>query len=230
MEKVFAVIGLGSFGRQLCTTITENGGKVIAVDNDPVLVDQMNEIVTKAVILDSTDENALSALLTDEVDIAIVAIGDNVEANILTTAILKQISVPYVISRSVTDLHQKVLRQIGANEVINLEIGGGMRLGKRLIAPQLLERVSFSPEHSLSEIMLPSVFFGKQVSDLQISTKFSLNLIYVKRIKLDIDEVGNPEKEISIIIPEDSVSLQENDILIVAGRNRDIEDFIKASE
>ncbi len=143
MEKVFAVIGLGSFGRQLCTTITENGGKVIAVDNDPVLVDQMNEVVTKAVILDSTDETALSALLSDEVDIAVVAIGDNIEANILTTAILKQIAVPYVISRSVTDLHQKVLKQIGANEVINLETGGGIRLGKRLIAPQLLERVAF---------------------------------------------------------------------------------------
>ena len=230
MEKVFAVIGLGSFGRQLCSTITENGGKVIAVDNDPVLVDQMNEVVTKAVILDSTDETALSALLSDEVDIAVVAIGDNIEANILTTAILKQIAVPYVISRSVTDLHQKVLKQIGANEVINLETGGGIRLGKRLIAPQLLERVAFSPEHSLSEIILPSVFFGKKVSDLQINSKFSLNLIYIKRIKIDIDEMGNPGKEISIIPPEDSFLLQENDVLIVAGSNRDIEDFIKETE
>ncbi len=230
MEKVFAVIGLGSFGRQLCTTITENGGKVIAVDNDPVLVDQMNGIVTKAVVMDSTDENAISSLLKDEIDIAIVAIGDNVEANILTTAILKQISVPYVISRSGTDIHQKVLKQIGANEVIDLEIGGGTRLGKRLVAPQLLKRISFSNEYSLSEIMLPSVFQGKKVLDLQINTRFSLNLVYIKRTKLDVDEEGNPGKETTIITPEDEVVLQENDILIVAGRNKDIEDFIKASE
>ena len=230
MEKVFAVIGLGSFGRQLCTTISENGGKVIAVDNDPLLVEQMNEIVTKAVILDSTDENAVSSLLKDEVDIAVVAIGDNIEANILTTAILKQISVPHVIARSVTDLHQKVLKQIGADEVINLEIGGGIRLAERLIAPQLLERVSFSSEYSLTELMLPPVFFHKKVEDLQIDSKFSLNLIFIKRIKIDIDEIGNPEKEISIIVPESSVLLQENDILIIAGKNRNIEEFIKASE
>ena len=230
MEKVFAVIGLGSFGRQLCSTIAENGGKVLAVDNDPLLVEQMNEIVTKAVVLDSTDENAVTALLKDEVDIAVVAIGDNIEANILTTAILKQISVPHVISRSVTDLHQKVLRQIGADEVINLETGGGIRLAERLLAPQRLERISFSSEYSLAEIMLPPVFFQRKIEELQLDSKFSLNLIFIKRIKIDIDEIGNPEKEISIIIPENSVLLQENDILIIAGKNRDLEKFIKASE
>lgn len=230
MEKVFAVIGLGAFGRQLCTTLTENGGKVIAIDNDPLLVDQMNETVTKAILLDSTDEKALSGLLKDEVDIAIVAIGDNVEASILTTAILKHLSVPYVVSRSVTDIHQKVLNQVGANEVINLELGGGVRLAKRLISPQVMEKISFSAEYSLSEIILPSGFYGKTVSSLQLKEKFNLNLIFIKRILLDIDEAGNPEKEVKIIITEDSVELLENDILIVAGNNKNIDDFVKASE
>ncbi len=230
MEKVFAVIGLGAFGRQLCTTIMENGGKVIALDNDPVLVDQINEVVTKAVLLDSTDEKALSGVLKEEVDIAIVAIGDNIEANILTTAILKQISVPFVISRSVTELHQKVLRQVGADEIINLEVEGGMRLAKKLIAPQVRESISLSSEYSISEITLPSVFFGKTLSSLQLESKFSLKIVFVKRIKLDIDEIGNPDKEIFILPPENIAELQENDILILAGRNKNIDEFVKASE
>ena len=105
-----------------------------------------------------------------------------------------------------------------------------MRLAKRLISPQIREKISFSPDYSLSEVVLPSGFYGKTISSLQLKSKFSINLIFIKRIIHDIDELGNPENDINIIEPEDSTELKENDILILTGRNNKIDDFIKASE
>mgnify|MGYP006309737631 FL=1 len=89
-EKVYVVIGLGSFGRQLCETFVERGGSVIAVDNSSELIDRIKDSVTQAVMIDATDEESLAQISFDDVDVAVVAIGDNIEASILITALLKR--------------------------------------------------------------------------------------------------------------------------------------------
>ena len=121
-EKVFAVFGLGAFGNEVCRVLSEKGGKVIAFDNRPQPVERIKDQVSQVMVLDSTDEEALRSAPLENVDIAIVAIGDDVEASILTTALLKNMGIPYIIARAVTDIHMRVLRQIGANEVISLEM------------------------------------------------------------------------------------------------------------
>ena len=90
-EKVFAVIGLGTFGIKVCEVLSSKGGKVIAIDNQPALIERVKETVTQAIYLDSTDEEAMSQVPFEEVDVVIVAIGENIEASIITTAILKKI-------------------------------------------------------------------------------------------------------------------------------------------
>ncbi len=230
MDKVFAVIGLGAFGRQLCATLMEKGGKVIAVDNDPALIDMITEKVTSAILLDATDEKALSGASLGEVDFAIVAIGKNVEASILATAILKQMSVPHVVARAVSEMHQKVLRKVGADEVINLEVDEGIRVAGRLIAPEVLDRIPISADISLAELFLPRGFRGKKAADLQLRKKFNLSLVMIKRIVTDIDEEGNPDKKEKVIHPEENAVLEEDDILLVTGKNSDIDDFIRAGE
>ncbi|MFP4644907.1 MAG: potassium channel family protein, partial [Spirochaetales bacterium] len=134
-QKTFAVLGLGVFGRQICETLVERGGSVIAIDQAPDLVEQVKETVTQAILIDATNEESLSEAALDDVDVAVVAIGDNVEASILTTALLKKKGVAQVFARAISALHARVLKQVGADEVLNLETDAGSRLANRLIAP-----------------------------------------------------------------------------------------------
>ncbi len=230
MEKVFAVIGLGAFGVQLCLTLMEKGGKVIAIDSNPDLVDMMKDKVTSAVLLDASDDQALSHAALDNIDYAIVAISDNIEANILSTAILKQIPVPFVLSRAVSEIHEKVLKQIGADEVINLEVDEGERIASRLIAPDILDRVPISAELTIAEAYMPKEFQGGKVTELGLMEKFNLSLVIIKRITTDVDEDGVPKKKEIVIYPQDNAVLEKNDILVVLGKNSDIDNFMKAGE
>lgn len=230
MEKVFAVVGLGSFGRQLCITLMEKGGKVIAVDKNPDLVEMMKEKVTSAILLDAVDEKALSGASIQEADFAIVAIGENVEASILATLILKQLSVPYVIARAISEIHHKVLKKVGADEIINLEEDEGIRLASRLAAPEMLDRIPLSADISIAEIYLPTALKGRKGSELQIDSKFDLAMVAMRRFSTEIDREGNPLKKEVLLTNWKVARLTENDVLIVMGKNRDIDRFIEEGE
>ncbi|HET6429548.1 MAG TPA: TrkA family potassium uptake protein, partial [Phycisphaerae bacterium] len=117
----FAVIGLGRFGYRLSTLLAEGGAEVIAIDSRRDLVESIRDRVTVAVCLDTTDEEALRAQGVDRVNVAVVGIGDDFEANALATVILKQIGVPRVISRATTTIRAQILSRIGADDVVNPE-------------------------------------------------------------------------------------------------------------
>ncbi|MEA1911379.1 MAG: TrkA family potassium uptake protein, partial [Spirochaetota bacterium] len=139
-DKIFAVIGLGTFGAKVCEVLTQKGGKVIAIDREPELIEKVKDSVTQSILLDTTDETAMNQIPYADISIAIVAIGENIEASILTTAILKRLGVPYIVARAVTEIHNQVLRQVGADEVVNIEIEEGQRIAQRLISPEILDR------------------------------------------------------------------------------------------
>ena len=228
MQKICAVLGLGSFGKQVCMTLMEKGAKVIAIDSDPALVDSVRNSVTQAIVLDATDEQALSGADLSTVDVGIVAIGSNIESSVLVTAILKQMSIPFVVARASSSLHQQVLKKVGADEIINIEVEEGIRLANRIAAPDVLDRIPISAELILAEIYLPNAFNKHPVHDLRLTEKFNLRLILIKRNRIDIDELGNPEKKEEITDPTDSTILQDDDILLVLGKNQDIDAFVDA--
>ncbi|MEW5814484.1 MAG: TrkA family potassium uptake protein [Spirochaetota bacterium] len=222
-EKVFAVLGLGAFGVEVCRVIAEKGGKVIAVDNQPSLIDKVKDTVTQAMLLDSTDEEALTSAALDDVDVAVVAIGENIEASILTTALLKKIGIPYIFARATSDIHQQVLKQVGANEVVNIEIDEGNRIAQRLMASEILDTIPLSQTISIAELFIPDEFIGKSLRQLDLRNRFNINLVSIKRVIISVDEVGNPIKNEEIIFPKPSEILDKNDILIIVGKNVDIE-------
>lgn len=224
-NKNYLVVGLGSFGSRLCEVLEEKGGSVIAVDSDELLIDRIKNNVTQAVHLDSTDEARMSELDLEDVDIGIVAIGDSFEASILTTAILKRLGVPYIIARSLTDLHHQVLRQVGADEIVNVEIDGGTRLANRLIAPDVLDRIPLSGEISVAEVRSPKDFHGKQLIDLDLRKRLRINVIAIRRYNYGVDEIGNPTKSENLIFPGGDEVLEEEDILLIVGRNENISAF-----
>lgn len=223
--RTFAVIGLGTFGKKVAEVLAEKGAQVVVVDNNPENVERMKNLVTAAVLIDSTDEKALQKVPLEDVDTAIVAIGDRIEASILTTALLKKRGIPYIVSRAVSEIHETVLRQVGANEVVNLEVAEGIRIAQRLVAPEVLDSIPISRDFSLTEMYVPKAFVGKSLQELNIREKFNVNIISVKRIRIDTDSDGNPSRSEELVFPAAEDVLQDADILFVVGKNGDLEDL-----
>lgn len=224
-EKVFVVVGLGTFGRRVCEVLTEKGGKVIAIDQDASLVEKIKNEVTQAVLLDSTDEESLSRVPLEDCDFAVVAIGDNIEASILSTALLKKAGVPYILSRAVTDIHGRVLKQVGADEVVNIEIDEGTRIAQQLISPEVLDRVPLSKKMSMAEVYVQRSFWGKTLQELDLRRHASVNVVAIRRTTRSVDEMGNPVSNEEIIFPDASTDLKESDVLMVVGGDDDIDAF-----
>ncbi|HOV14498.1 MAG TPA: TrkA family potassium uptake protein [Spirochaetota bacterium] len=222
-EKVVAVFGLGLFGYEICKELSDKGGKVIAVDQDIKLIEKIKNIVMQAILIDSTDEDSLKKSPLENVDVAIVAIGENLEASIITTALLKKMNIPYIIARATSDIHSQLLKQIGANEVVNLEIEEGRRIANKLISPNVLERIPISKNQIFAEIIIPKSFVGKTLQQIDLRNKANINVISIKRYQLKIDEIGNPVKEEIVLIPKPQDILQSNDILAIVGSDSDIE-------
>ncbi|TVR57506.1 MAG: TrkA family potassium uptake protein [Spirochaetaceae bacterium] len=224
-QRVFAVLGLGVFGRQICETLAERGASVIAIDQDPGLVEQVKEDVTQAILVDTTDEDSLSQAALQEVDVAVVAMGDNVEASILTTALLKKQGVAYVVARAISALHARVLKQVGADEILNLETDAGTRLASRLIAPDILEQVALSSDISLAEMYVPQAVLGATLAELDLRGRYNITVISIKRTTRDVDELGNPVENEQIVFPGPNDTLLETDVIHVVGKNDAIESF-----
>jgi trk system potassium uptake protein TrkA len=224
-ERVFAVFGMGSFGSELCRMLAEKGGKVIAIDNRPQPVERIKESVAQVLVLDSTDADALRGAPLASVDVAVVAIGDDVEASILTTALLKNAGVPTIIARAVTDIHARVLRQIGAAEVLNLEIEEGRRLASRLMSTEALETIAVGSDYSIMELRVPTDMAGMSLEKLDLRRRSRLNVVAIQRTRTTVDQEGNPQKEERVILPTGQEILHDDDVLVVIGSNDDLETF-----
>lgn len=230
MAKTFAVIGLGLFGRKVCEVLIEKGGEVIAIDNSPEQVNKVKDFVTQAILLDTTDDESIDDAPFDQVDAAIIAIGDNIEASILTTTLLKQLGVPYIIARAVNKTHYQVLKKLGANEVINIEEDQGKAIALNLINPSVLKKVVLSKDIILSEVNLPTIYYGLKFSDLKLKDKFNLHLTAIRRSSTTLDKDGNTVKKEELIYPEGEDLLLDGDVLILTGLENEIEKFISLTE
>ena len=154
----FAVIGLGRFGEHLARALAQAGDEVIAIDRDSDYVDRVRDDVTLAVRMDSTDKLALVAQGIAEVDAAIVTIGEAFESSVLTVVTLKELGVPRIIARAMTDLQGKILRKVGADEIASAEQESAMRWAHRLSLPNLSQYIELEADHSLVYIAAPAAF------------------------------------------------------------------------
>ncbi len=228
-QKTFAVFGLGIFGAEVCRVLAEKGARVLAFDNRPEPLEKIRETVKQASLLDSADEDAILAAPLDGVDVAIVAIGGDIESSILTTALLKNIGVPYIVARATSDLHQRVLRMVGATEVINLEIEEGRRVASRLLATEAMDTIPVTDDYSIVEFPVPESMVGMSLEKLDIRKRHRVNVIAIERFESAFDAEGNPAREERVILPDKDDILVHGDVLIVVGRNSDIEELAEVS-
>ncbi|AIW88527.1 MULTISPECIES: TrkA family potassium uptake protein [unclassified Treponema] len=225
VQQNFAVIGLGEFGIRICEMLAEGGGSVVAFDHDAQAVDRVKKIVPAAMVIDTTDENALRKAPLDDIDVAIVAIGDNKEASILTTTLLKEREIPYIVARAVSPLHAIVLKRVGASRVLKIEEESASRIANELINPEALNSLSVVEGYGICEVKVPKFFIGKTLSQVALKEKFNITLITVVRLELDIDTVGNPLNREAMYEPDDNLELQTGDKLFVFGSLEKITEF-----
>ncbi len=220
--RQFAVIGLGRFGWSVAKTLSEKGHQVLAVDKDEELVKEVSDFVTEAVQVDSTDEKALKTVGIMNVDVAIVGIGTNLEASVLTTLILKEMGIQHIVARAVTDEHGKVLERVGATKVVFLERDMGSKIANSLVSPSVLEHIELSPESSIMETVPPKEFIGKSIRDLDVRARHGLNVIAVR--KKESSEEGPGELNVA---PKADYIVKQGDLLIIIGSNEHLDRFRK---
>ncbi|MBU1912433.1 MAG: TrkA family potassium uptake protein [Candidatus Omnitrophica bacterium] len=218
--RQFAVIGLGRFGLSVAKTLTEQGCQVLAIDKDDGLVQDASEFVTEAVQVDSTDEKSLKAVGIKNVDVAVVGIGTNLEASILTTLTLKEMGVQEIVARAVTQEHGKVLEKVGATKVVFLERDMGIRVANSLTSPSIIEHIYLSPEYSIMETVTPQAFVSQSIGSLDIRAKYGLTIIGIRK-----KEQANVKVCELNISPKADYVIKQGDVLILLGSNENLERF-----
>ncbi|MGM9928244.1 MAG: potassium channel family protein [Bacillus sp. (in: firmicutes)] len=215
MKKEFAVIGLGRFGGSICRELIKLGVEVLAIDHVEERVNEFASIASHAVIGDTTDESVLKSLGIRNFDHVIVAIGDDIQASILTTLMLKELGVKDITVKAQNDYHEKVLRKIGADHVVHPERDMGRRIAHKIVSNNVLDYLELSDEHSLVEIVASEKLDGKSLIDLDIRARYGINIVGFKRA----NEI--------IVSPQANEIIQKGDVLIVIGADNDITRFEK---
>ncbi|UUZ83542.1 TrkA family potassium uptake protein [Paenibacillus sp. P26] len=214
-RKQFAVIGMGRFGSSVAKTLSDLDFEVLAIDSSEQRTQEVSSFVTHVVQADSTDEDAIRALGLRNFDVVIVAIGQDIQASILTTIIVKEIGVPKVVVKAQNELHGKVLRKVGADKVIYPERDMGMRVAHHLISSNIIDYIELSEDYSLVEIQASGAMIGRNLRELDIRAKFGCNVMGIKT-----GEKMN-------IAPNAEDIIRDKDILVVVGKNTDLRSLEK---
>ncbi|MBP1930337.1 potassium channel family protein [Ammoniphilus resinae] len=211
MSETFAVIGMGRFGSSVAKTLYEMGHDVMALDANEERIQEHIQYVTYAVQADSTDEKALKELGIRNFDVVVVSIGEDIQASILTTLILKELGVKQIVVKAQNERHGKVLYKVGADRVVFPERDMGHRVAYNLVSPNILDFIELAEDYSVAEIVASSRMYNKSLIDLNIRARFGVNVVAIKS--------GGKIN----IAPKAEDTIQEDDILVVIGHNEDLQ-------
>ena len=210
MKKTYVVIGLGKFGTAVARRLFELGNEVLAIDDCAEKVQHIEHNVTYAVVADARDENALRSLGVKNYDCAIVAIGTDLAASVITTLNLKGLGVPHVICKATDDTQKQALEKIGADRVLIPEREIGIKLAQTISSSSILDFIELSNEYGIAELPTPAAWVGKTLRALNVRAKYGLNIIALKSAgKVDVS-------------PAADVELQADAVLVVVGSNEQL--------
>ena len=210
--KRFAVIGLGNFGFHAAKALYEDGNEVIAIDTDRHRVQSIDPYCTEAVVMDSTDKEALKSLGLENMDAVVVSTGTQISTSILICFHLQEIGVKKILAKALDDDHAKILRRVGASEIIHPERDMARRVSRGLSRPNILDFIPLAEDYDLLQVEPPREFIGKNLMELNLRAKYNVHIIAIKELV--------PEN--FILVPPASFVIKDSNILIMLGKTEDI--------
>lgn len=202
--KQIIVVGCGRFGSSVAKTLSKLGHDVMVVDQNPDIIKDISEHVAHAVQMDALDEPSFRTMGIRNFDVAVIAIGSDLEASIMATLIAKEAGVPTVIAKAMSEIHGKLLMKIGADKVIYPERDMGMRVAFGLVTPNILDVIEFSPDYSIIETVALEEWEHKSLKELNLTDMTIIAIKTGERIN---------------IVPSSDAVIKKEDIVVLLGSN-----------
>jgi trk system potassium uptake protein TrkA len=211
--RSFVVIGLGKFGFNVAKTLYQLGQEVTAIDMDKEVIQLIQNHSSQAVVTDATVSANLTALGVEEADVAVVSLGEKMDASILVSLHLKELGLKEIWVKAISEDHGKILKRLGVTEVIHVEKDMAHRVAHNLSRPNVLDYLPVSEGYSIQETSVPQAFTGKSLSDLNLRKRFDINVIAIKELV--------PER--LVLNPEANFVLKDSDIMVILGSDKDLD-------
>jgi trk system potassium uptake protein TrkA len=212
MAKKFAVLGLGSFGFSVAQTLFEEGNDVIALDMDNDLAQKIRPFCSQSIIGDATQKDMLATLGLEEMDAVIVSMGDNASAATLVTLYVKELGAKRIVVKASDGDHGKILRKVGATQVIFPEMDMAVKVAKNLSTPDVLDYFPMSGDFVIAELAPVEDFVGKTLAELKLRSHYNVNVVGIKELV--------PEN--FVVVPPADFTIKDSDVLLVIGTREDI--------
>ena len=203
MKKTYAVFGLGRYGIAVARELVNNGAEVIAVDCDERIVNAAADELPICKCANITDPEVIRQLGISNVDVVIVAMANNLEASVMAVTLCKEIGVKTVIAKSGNEMHQKILKRVGADKVVFPENESGIRLAKNLLSSGFVDMVSLAKNVSVIELEVKPDWVGKNLIELNLRKKYSINVVAIRKgesVSVDIDPHAPLQGEDKLIV------------------------------
>lgn len=214
--KRIGIVGAGRFGMSLAESLANAGAEVVLIDRNRPAMQQAGEFVT-ALQADATQPHVLEEAGFGECDVVVVAIGSNMEASVMTTANCKELGIPNVVAKATSELHGKILKRIGADQVIYPDRDSAHRLAMSIANHNVLDFYEVSDGYSIAEVAAPESIVGKTLAEADLRKKKNLTVLCIRRPDAD---PKNPRK---VIIPQADDMINEGDRLILFGETKKLD-------
>ena len=213
--KSILVIGLGRFGRHMAKKFSEQNNDVMAIDINEERINNVLSVVTNALIGDATNEQFMETIGVRDFDLCVVAIGDNFQSSLETTALLKDLGAKFILARASRDVHAKFLLRNGADDVIYTEKETAERLAVKYGSDNIFNYIELNDEYSIYEIAVPSSWLNKSILKVNVRSKYGISILATKQ--------GNNIYP----LPKPEHVFTDSGSLMILGKNEDVSRFIK---
>ncbi len=213
--KSILIIGLGRFGRHMAKKFSEQNNDVMAIDINEERINNVLSVVTNALIGDATNEQFMETIGVRDFDLCVVAIGDNFQSSLETTALLKDLGAKFVLARASRDVHAKFLLRNGADDVIYTEKETAERLAVKYGSDNIFNYIELNDEYSIYEIAVPSSWLNKSILKVNVRSKYGISILATKQ--------GNNIYP----LPKPEHVFTDSESLMILGKNEDVARFIK---
>lgn len=226
----FIIIGLGNFGFALAKKLSQQGHEVIGVDKTIDKIEEIKDKITHAICLDCSHQAAVNSLPLKNTDVVIVAIGEDVAGNLLTTALIKKTGVPRLISRSISNIHETILGSMEITEIVRPEVETAERWAKKLTSSGLVDSFELTDKYSVVEVVIHEKFAGKTIEEIGFNKDYNVIVLTVMKSIKEENKIGivkkSPKFQIEGIAKAETI-LNEGDIMVLYGTNKDIRSLLK---